>query len=90
MKKKNVKKLWQGLYVSVRDYELQNAVKVGGMKIEHQGKMMTLSKDNCETILLHGKKSALIKSKIGGRNYHMIDITWKPDVIDARQNSFFD
>ena len=33
---KMVKKLWQGKYVSVRDYEVKQAIAKGGMRIEHE------------------------------------------------------
>lgn len=89
MKKKKVTKLWQGLFTSVRDYELVDAIKKGGLQIQHNDKTMTISKKDCENILQnpHTKKSQLIKSKIGGKNYQLIDITFKADDIDHRQMS---
>ena len=35
MKRKQVKKLWLGKFVSVRDYELKDAIREGGLIIEH-------------------------------------------------------
>jgi hypothetical protein len=76
---KKVKKLWQGQYVSVRDYEAQSAVSKGGMVIEHGRDSMTISVDGLKIILEHGKKSQLFKSKTGGKDYYLIDITFKAD-----------
>ena len=92
MKKKKVTKLWQGLFTSVRDYELDDAIKKGGLQIQHNNKTMTISKKDCENILKnpHTKKSKLMKSKVGGRNYHLIDITFKEDEVDSRQQVLFD
>ena len=39
---KMVKKLWQGKYVSVRDYEVAQAIAKGGMRIEHNKQIMQL------------------------------------------------
>ena len=76
---KKVKKLWQGQYVSVRDYEARSALEKGGMCIQHNGETMTISTDGLRTILEHGKKSQTFKSKTGGQDYQLIDITFKAD-----------
>lgn len=83
MLKKKVKKLWQGKYLSVRDYELKHAIAIGGLIIEHNGKTMTVDKDNCNRIMSHGNKSQKFKSKTGGKDYHLIDITFKADDENA-------
>lgn len=79
MRVKKVKKLWQGKYVSVRDYEIESAIKKGGLVIIHSSKKMTIDKDGCEKILKYGVKSQKFKSKTGGKDYHLIDITFAPD-----------
>lgn len=79
---KKVKKLWQGQYVSVRDYEARSALAKGGMCIQHGGDTMTISADGLKTILEHGTKSQMFKSKTGGRDYYLIDITFKADADD--------
>ena len=40
MKNKIVKKLWQGKYLSVRDYEIEQAIRQGGLKVIHNDKTM--------------------------------------------------
>ena len=45
MKKKDVKKLWQGKYVSVRDYEVKEAIRKGGLEINHEGAVMQIFPD---------------------------------------------
>ena len=82
MIKKSVKKLFyingkKG--VDVRDYELQNAIRSGGIKIKFYFDTMTLLKDQCEYWQEHGQKSIVFKSKNGGKDYRLITIPWKPD-----------
>ena len=40
---KKVNKLWQGKYTSVRDYEVTNAIKKGGLVILHNEQQMILN-----------------------------------------------
>ena len=40
MKTKKVTKLWRGKFVSVRDYELADAIKKGGLLITHNQNQM--------------------------------------------------
>ena len=42
MKNKTVTKLWQGTKVSIRDYELQDAIKKGGLRLNHGNEFMEL------------------------------------------------
>lgn len=88
---KKVKKpsLWKGEYVSVREYEIENAIDQGGMIIHWQGKTMTLSKPNCETIYERGERDGFYKSKFGGRNYPLINIKWTPDNEIQSQETLF-
>jgi len=79
MMKKTVKKLWQGKYVSIRDYEAQKALTQGGMVIMHRGDRMTINTDNLKRIIEHGVKSKVFKSKTGGADYRLIDVTFKKD-----------
>jgi len=81
MKKKKVTKLWQGKFVSIRDYEVQAAIKKGGLEIAHNGKIMQLNKDE----LLHLQPSSKVfQSKFKG-SYRLIDILFKPLTEDPRQ-----
>ncbi len=82
MIKKVVKKLFyvhgkQG--ADVRDYELQKAIRAGGIEIKFASNTMTLAKDQCEYWQKHGQKSTVFKSKSGGKDYRLITIPWKPD-----------
>ena len=72
---KMVKKLWQGKYVSVRDYEVAQAIAKGGMRIEHGKDVMQL-----DVAQLHQLKptGATLKSKYGRGSYRLVDITFKP------------
>jgi|TARA_R100001443_G_scaffold42582_1_gene55879 hypothetical protein len=74
MLKKNVKKLWQGTKVSIRDYELEKAKRLGGLEISHNGQKMRLTPKELKWVLPHGK---VHQSKYKG-SYQLADITWKP------------
>ena len=71
---KMVKKLWQGKYVSVRDYEVKQAIVKGGMRIGHGKDMMQLNVDELKQLKPTG---ATLQSKYGG-TYRLVDITFKP------------
>ena len=73
---KKVTKLWRGAYVSVRDYELIQAIDRGGMKIEHDGKHMVLSPEHLEKIKPDGPA---MKSKFNHETYQLADIFWNPN-----------
>jgi|TARA_Y100000593_G_scaffold89471_1_gene173766 hypothetical protein len=71
---KTVKKLWQGKYVSVRDYEVEKAIKKGGMRIQHGKDLMQLDVGELRQLKPTGNP---IQSKFGG-TYQLVDITFKP------------
>tara|TARA_R100001460_G_scaffold97966_1_gene140678 strand:+ start:317 stop:583 length:267 start_codon:yes stop_codon:yes gene_type:complete len=79
-------KLWKGTVVSIRDYELERAKQLGGLIISHNGQTMTLGMDRLKTLHPVGQ---VHKSKTGGRDYRLVDITFKPDNIDERQKGLF-
>ena len=71
---KMVKKLWQGKDVSVRDYEVKQAIAKGGMRIEHGKDIMQLDVAQLQQLKPTG---ATLQSKYGG-TYRLVDITFKP------------
>jgi len=71
---KTVKKLWQGKFVSVRDYEVEKAIKKGGMRIHHGKDLMQLTVGELQQLEPTGNP---IQSKFGG-TYQLVDITFKP------------
>ena len=81
MKRKLVKKLWLGKFVSVRDYELKDAILGGGLIIEHEGEQMRMSVEDLKQITPSGK---FHKAKFADfvQSYQLCDITWKPSNID--------
>jgi|TARA_R110000772_G_scaffold42740_2_gene99001 hypothetical protein len=81
MKRKTVRKLWQGKFVSIRDYEISSAIKLGGLVIEYAGKYMELSVEDLASITPKGQAH---QSQFGG-TYQLADITWQPLVTDPRQ-----
>lgn len=82
MIKKIVTKLWQGKFVSVRDYEVASAIKSGGMEITYQDQKMYLPPHVLQALQPTGQK---MKSKIGGKDYFLMDILFKPSQEDPRQ-----
>ena len=60
---KTVKKLWQGKYVSVRDYEVEKAIKKGGMRIKHGKDLMQLTVAELQQLKPTGNP---MQSKFGG------------------------
>jgi hypothetical protein len=72
---KTVSKLWQGTKVSVRDYEVNQAIKKGGMIIIHNNKTMKIPADLLSAFKPEPK---VWKSKTGGKDYRLVDIPWNP------------
>ena len=83
MLEKKVTKLWQGRYTSIRDYEIKNAIKKGGMVIFHDNKQMIINADELKTLK---PTSKVFQSKFKG-TYRLVDILFKPNSIDHRQES---
>jgi hypothetical protein len=74
-----VTKLWQGKFVSVRDYELADAIKKGGLLITHNENQMFLDVDELQKLKPSGK---VHQSKFKG-TYQLVDILWNKN--DKRQ-----
>jgi hypothetical protein len=85
MKRKVVKKLWQGRYVSVRDYEVKSAIRAGGLEIIHNDQRMVVPVPDLKELTPTGD---LQKSKTGGRDYYLMDILFQPIVNDPNQPKF--
>jgi hypothetical protein len=90
MLEKVVKKLWQGRFVSVRDYEVEAAILRNGMIIHYEGESMFLSLEKLKEIMQNLPfTNPPIKSKTGGKNYRLVDIPWKPAAINTDQKEMF-
>ncbi len=83
MKTKKVTKLWKGRYVSVRDYEVDAAIKKGGLKILHGDQSMTLTTDELKQ--LKTTLGQTVTGKVTGKSYRLFDIAWTPLAEDSRQ-----
>jgi len=92
MLEKVVTKLWQGRFVSVRDYEVDKAIARNGMIIHFQDKTMLVTRE--ELLKIKGEISsdtAIHKSKTGGQNYRLVDIPWeRNEPIASSQKELFD
>ena len=82
MRRKIVTKLWQGRFVTVRDYEVAYAIEDGGMEITYKDQSMYVSPDELKMLKPSQK---IFKSKTGGKDYRLMDITFKPIAKDPRQ-----
>ena len=71
----NKTKLWKGQYISVRDYEVDKAIRSGGLLLTHDGNKMTIMPDKLKQL---SPNEDTIKSKYG-RGYRLVDIKWNPD-----------
>ncbi len=84
MLKKTVKKLWKGQYVSIRDYELENGKRQGGIQITYKGECMTLGMDRLNILK---PSSRVFQSKTGGRNYRLVDVVFEEDIVNENQGN---
>ena len=76
-KKRIIKKLWKGMYISLRDYEIQQAIdKNYTIQAIHKGEVMMLTPSRLKDIdLTIGKPQ---KSVYDGKSYRLIDVRWNP------------
>ncbi len=75
MIKLNKTKLWKGQYISVRDYEVNKAIRAGGLLLTYDGNKMTIMPDQLKQL---NPNEDIQKSKFGN-DYRLIDIKWSPD-----------
>jgi hypothetical protein len=86
MYKRLVTKLWQGKYVSIRDYERDKAIKMGGIIITHNNEKMQL---NVEELKELKPSSSVVQSKYKG-TYKLINIPFKPLTHDPMQGDLYE
>ena len=75
MIKLNKKKLWKGQYISVRDYEVDKAIRAGGLLLTYDGNKMTIMPNKLKQL---DPNEDIQKSKFG-KDYQLVDIKWSPD-----------
>jgi hypothetical protein len=76
-KKRIIKKLWKGMYISLRDYEIQQAIDNNySIQAIHKGEVMMLTPSRLKDIdLTIGTPQ---KSVYDGKSYRLIDVRWNP------------
>ena len=74
MKKTKRNKLWNGK-ISLRDYEVDDAIKAGGICIEYNGDTMFLYPSDLKKGIYNKQK---FNSKWGNKEYVLVDYDWKP------------
>lgn len=78
VKTRTVKKLWKGMYISLRDYEISKAISDGTtLLIKHKGESMRLSPSALKDIDL--SIGTITKSMYNNQQYRLIDIRWRAD-----------
>jgi len=75
-----VKKLWLGHLVSIRDYIVNKGIKEGGIEVKHDGKIMFLS---VEELKGGNSQTKRLNSKFKKGTYNLVDYRWKP--VDESQ-----
>jgi len=71
---KVVKKLWQGKYASIRDYEHRAAIKEGGIELRHNDDIMTMTAEELSKYKPGNKE---FPSKFG-KPYKLVDLPFTP------------
>ena len=75
--KVKVTKTYKG-WVELRDYDVQNCIdKKESITVVYGDGKMTLSPEELQNNVAN--TSALMKSKTGGKDYHLIAYEWNPD-----------
>lgn len=76
-KLRKVTKLWKGMYISLRDYEIQKAIDDNySIQVVHKGEVMIFTPTRLKEIdLTVGTPQ---KSMYDGKSYRLIDVRWKP------------
>lgn len=77
IKKRIIKKLWQGRLISLRDYEIQEAInKNYTIQAIHKNQSMMLTPTKLKDLDLTVGK--LHKSMYDTKPYRLIDVRWNP------------
>ena len=72
-----VKKLWKGHLISLRDYTVNKGIKEGGITVLCNNERMFLSPEMLKT---GSEQTKQVKSKYKeGQTYNLVDFRWKPD-----------
>ena len=81
----NIKKLWQGRYVSIRENHLLKGSYSGGLIVRHDRKKMFIPADICKRDFMQKKeKGTKVESK-WGKPYYIIDFRWNPTEEEHRR-----
>lgn len=76
----NIKKLYRGC-VELRDYDVNNLIqRQEKAEIHYDGDKMTIPANELKARAV--SKSKLMKSKTGGKDYHLIGYEWIPDEVN--------
>ena len=73
MKVKYVNKLWKVQFVSVRDYEIDEAINEAGLEVHYNGDYRVFSPDELEKVTPNDR---VFQSKTGGKSYRLVDLPW--------------
>ena len=72
-----IKKLWKGHLISLRDHVVNKGIKEGGITVKHENGKMFLSP---EVLKAGTGQTKQIPSKFDqNQKYNLIDFRWNPD-----------
>ena len=85
MKKVSVRTMWHGKYVSVSEEEFEDAKRMGGLEITHDGDVMQILPEELSRL---APNPTIYKCKYKkDRTYRLVDILFQPK--DTRQAELF-
>jgi len=77
--KLTVKKLYKGCYASVRDYQVEKCIQKGeDLTIDFDGERMKIPLEQVKEAKAKFHNTTF-KSKVGGKDYELIDFFFKPN-----------
>jgi hypothetical protein len=84
MKKIEVKKIFLGKYVSVRDYLVDELIGKGeDLLITHEGESMLIKNKDLNKGIRDAKQQF---SKFDKKSYHLVDFVWNPKKKEINEN----
>ena len=78
MRTRHINRLWNGL-ASLRDHEVDRAIKTGGIKLIYQGKIMTLTAQELQTKRFQSHKKKFDSMYYPDQRYTLYDFVFIDD-----------
>lgn len=76
----NVTKTYKGC-IELRDYDVEKYIRNNdSVDVWYSGDKMTLTPSQLKNDVISTSK--LMKSRVGGKDYHLLAYEWNPDVVE--------